>query len=175
MKKDYFDFCYTKYNICKPPEKPPDPEPDKEPPKKKPKFDYEHIESNMKQIIDYYKSIGQKDKAFVLEKVFESESPEMCAKLKCVIEGKMIKENVMDPIDATAYLLRCDLTQEQYQTTKNLSDAQSAHFLPSYKKVQAEKKNTYPDNMEFSENRAFVPLESLMKKTFDRIMEDPTL
>ena len=28
--------------------------------------------------------------------------------------------------------------------------------------------------MEFSENRAFVPLESLMKKTFDRIMEDPT-
>ena len=33
-------------------------------------------------------------KVFVLEKVFESESPEMCAKLKCVIEGKMIKENM---------------------------------------------------------------------------------
>ena len=126
----------------------------------------------MKQIVDYYKSIGQKDKAFVLEKVFESESPEMCAKLKCVIEGKMIKENVMDPIDATAYLLRCDLTQEQYQTTKNLSDAQSAHFLPSYKKVQAEKKNIYPDKMEFSENKSNVALESLMNKIFARIMKN---
>ena len=61
---------------------------------------------------------------------------------------------------ATLYLLRNDLTKEQNQTSKYLSDSQSAHFLPLYKKVQEEKKKTYADKMEFSENSAFVPLES---------------
>ena len=145
-----------------------------EPPKKKRKFDYEAIETNMKQIIQYYQSIGQKEKAYVLKKVFESESPELSSKLKCVIDEKKIKDNIMNEEDAAAYLLRCDLTQKQYQTTKNISDARSAHFLPPYKKMLEGKKKTYPEKMEFTEDKAYAPLKSVMEKTFDRLMEDET-
>ena len=54
--------------------------------------------------------IGHKGKTFVFEKVFGSEHQEMCSKLKYVIKGSITKENILDTTDATAYLLRCDLT-----------------------------------------------------------------
>ena len=37
-----------------------------EPPKKKQKLNSEQVDLHMKQIIDYYKSIGKKDKAFII-------------------------------------------------------------------------------------------------------------
>ena len=55
---------------------------------------------------------------------------------------------------------------------KKLSDAQSAHYLPPYKKLQKEKKKTYFDKMVLSENSVFGALESWMTKTFDRIKEN---
>ena len=83
----------------------------KEPPKKKPKFDFEHMDLNMKQIISYYNSIGQRDKAYVLKKVHESEDPELSSKLKSVIDGRKVKSNMMTNDDAAALLLRADMSQ----------------------------------------------------------------
>ena len=192
----FFGKLYTKFNVSKTPEPPQPPkeasketqteplsEPSKrsleepssnEPPKKKQKLNSEQVDLHMKQIIDYYKSIGQKDKAYVLQKVHDSESQEETSKLKHVINGTKIKSNMMDPVDAAALLLRADLSQIQYKTIKSQSDSNGAHFLPNYNYMLEEKKKTYPENITVTETKASVPLKNLMEKTFDRIMEEPT-
>ena len=55
--------------------------------------------------------------------------------LQKIIDGKPISENILSDIDATAYFLDMDISTNQYQKTKNISDAMNAHFLPSYDKI----------------------------------------
>ena len=83
----FFGKTYTKFDVSKTHTKPPQPpkevsketqteplplsgpskrpleDPSNGPPKKKQKITSEEVDLHMKQIIDYYKSIGQKDKA----------------------------------------------------------------------------------------------------------------
>ena len=60
----------------------------------------------------------------------------------------------------------------QWQSIKNVSDYQNAHFLPSLHVIAEEKTKCLPDNIEITENEASVPLDDMMEKTFDRHMED---
>ena len=87
------------------------------------------------------------------------------------INGKD-KSNQMSATDATAFLLRLDLSKDQYLTIRKESKARKLHFLPPYHHVQEEKTKALPKNIKITETCAEVPLKDLMIKTFYRHMEE---
>ena len=171
FKKKFFDGHFVISDLKKTVSKPEVPVPK---PLRLPKVtivrreDKPQIEKDLDNLLEGLLKSGQKEKAYLIQQIFEKPkdfSEDVIRK----IQGKD-KSNVMTPTDATAFLLREDLTKQQYQTIKKESDARKLHFLPSYKVVQQEKKKALPNKMKITESCAQVPLKELMIKTFERHM-----
>ena len=113
---------------------------------------------------------GQKEKAYMIQQIHEK-STEFSVDLINKINGKDHSKE-MSATDATAFLLRLDLSKDQYQTIRKESAARKLHLLPPYKHVQEEKKKALPKNIKVTETCAEVPLKDLMIKTFHRHMEE---
>ena len=131
----------------------------------------ETIDSHMQEILHFLKYNGQKEKAYVLEAVYNG-SADLPVKLKKVIDEVPDKSRQMSPLDATALILRSDLKKEQYEDIKKQTDALGHYFLPNYNVIVDEKKKLLPENIFVSEEKASVPLKDMMTKTVDRHLED---
>ena len=139
----------------------------------------EQINSNsdviefMEKVVEHFMKIGLPEKAQLLKEVFDR--PETFALgIRSHLEGKKNDASELSAEEGLATLLRLDLSRAQYQSIKNISDAQDAHFLPNYDDVVEEKKKCLPENIEITEDSAIVPLEDMMIHTFDRHMLDPS-
>ena len=165
----YFAGTFTKNNLRKPNGK-------KAP--MKPKIGHENsaISEDFQKVLDHFSDNGMSDKAKFLKMVFEKQngfSKDLLDLVECPERtGKLDKINELPPSDALALMLRLDLSHAQYQSIKNVSDYQNAHFLPSLHVIQDEKEECLPDNIKVTEDEAIVPLEDMMEKTFERHMED---
>ena len=53
----------------------------------------------------------------------------------------------LNDIDSTAFLLKCDISQDTYQQVKNVSDRLGKDFLAPYNKVQTIKDEILPKNI----------------------------
>ena len=172
--KKFFDASYTKRDLQKP-----RPKRHKKPPDinvtvvEKLNTNSDVIE-NIEKVVEHFMKIGLPEKALLLKEVFDK--PETFSQdLRGHIEKKKNenKANELSSEEGLATLLRLDLSKAQYQSIKNISDAQNAHFLPNYDDVFEEKKKCLPNNIEITEDSAKVSLEDMMLHTFDRHMEDP--
>ena len=155
---DFLSKTYSKSDLVKTGKK-------YKPPKK------ETIDSHMEEILHFLKYNGQKEKAYVLEAVYNG-SADLPVKLKKVIDEVPDKSRQMSPLDATALILRSDLKKEQYEDIKKQTDALGHYFLPNYNVIVDEKKKLLPENIFVSEEKASVPLKDMMTKTVDRHLED---
>ena len=132
--------------------------------------DKSNIEKQLDDLLESLVALGQNEKAFLIQKIFEKTS-DFSTDIINKINGKDLS-NEMSPTDATALLLRLDLSKDQYLTIRKESSARKLHFLPPYKHVQEEKKRALPKNIKITETSAEVPLKELMIKTFHRHMEE---
>ena len=123
------------------------------------------------EIIKYFKHHGLKEKAYVLQAVYNG-STDLCDDLKKVIKKGPDKSKQLSATDATALVLRSDLKYRQYLDIKKISDDNGLYFLPNYNVVTDEKKKLLPENIFISEEKASVPLKDMMIKTVDRHLED---
>ena len=174
--KKFFDTTLTKKDLQKP-------RPKAKRHKKPPDIDVKAVEKlnsdaeiigHMEKVVEHFMKIGLPVKALLLKEIFDR--PETNAQdLRNHIEKKKNdnKANELSSEEGLATLLRLDLSRAQYQSIKNISDAQNAHFLPNYDDVFEEKKKCLPPNIEITEDSAKVSLEDMMLHTFDRHMEDP--
>ena len=127
----------------------------------------------MEKVVEHFMKIGLPEKAQLLKEVFDR--PETFALgIRLYLEDKKNSASELSAEEGLATLLRLDLSRAQYQSIKNISDAQDAHFLPNYDDVVEEKKKCLPENIEITEDSAIVPLEDMMIHTFDRHMLDPS-
>ena len=171
--KTIFDASYTKADLQKP-------RPGK--PKKSDKVTVtivEKINSNsdvidsMEKVVEHFIKIGLPEKAQLLKEIFDR--PETFALgIMDHLKDKKNKASELSAEEGLATLLRLDLSRAQYQSIKNISDTQEAHFLPNYDDVVEEKKKCLPENIEITEDSAIVPLDDMMTHTFDRHMLDPS-
>ena len=132
--------------------------------------DKSEVEKQLDTLLESLVALGQNEKAFLIQKIYEKTS-DFSMDLINKIDGKDLS-NEMSATDATAFLLRLDLSKDQYQTIRKESSARKLHFLPPYKHVQEEKEKALPKNIKVTETSAEVPLKDLMIKTFHRHMEE---
>ena len=128
------------------------------------------VEKQLDNLLESLVALGQNEKAFLIQKIFQNTS-DFSVDIINKINGKDLS-NEMSATDATALLLRLDLSKDQYKTIRKESSARKLHFLPPYTHVQEEKKKALPKNIKVTETSAEVPLKDLMIKTFHRHMEE---
>lgn len=76
---------------------------------------------------------------------------------------------------AVALISSCGLSQDDYQTIRNVAKAHHADIFPSYHKVLKAKKECLPDNIETNEFYADQPLQNLLDHTARRILNIDTI
>ena len=116
------------------------------------------IDSKLNDVVTYLRKTGMKEQAFVIENAYQDTL--LSTKLKNVIEGKPIKDDMLSDLKSTALLLDESLTKDTYQTIQKLTGK-----LQPYDHVLKEKKLSEPDNITVTDDEAWVPLESILHKT----------
>lgn len=76
----------------------------------------------------------------------------------------------MSPEEALAYIMECNMSVDTYNKTPEIALKHGHSLFPSYKKVLAAKKETYPSIMDVTENECSTPLQSLLDKTSSRLL-----
>lgn len=75
---------------------------------------------------------------------------------------------------ALAFFLQNNFTKAQYESIRQLALGVDVDLLPAYNTIGAAKTETYQENIETTETRCVVPLESLLIHTARRLMESMT-
>lgn len=93
---------------------------------------------------------------------------------------KLLKANIqtpkmLTPETALALISTCSLSQDDYQTIRNVAKAHQADIFPSYHKVLKAKKECLPDNIDVEETYADQPLQNLLDHTVTRILNIDTV
>jgi len=68
----------------------------------------------------------------------------------------------MSPEEALAYIMKCNMSVDTYNKTREIALKHGHSLFPSYKKVLAAKKETYPSITHVTENEC---LEAIMAMT----------
>ena len=97
----------------------------------------------------------------ILNKVTNPGSATQFSKMISSAEKQTPK--MLSPETALALISSCRLSQDDYQTLRNVALAHNANIFPSYHKILAAKKECYPANIEVSEIRAQQPLQRILK------------
>jgi hypothetical protein len=79
--------------------------------------------------------------------------------------------NQLSPSAALQLLLNLNISRENYQYLRSNALDNNSNFYPSYKRVQAEKKFSYPEGITFNQSCASVPWLSLIQHTAQRTID----
>jgi hypothetical protein len=71
---------------------------------------------------------------------------------------------------ALSLIATCGLSQDDYQTIRNVTKAHNADIFPTYHEILEAKKKCYPDKIEISESKAQQPLQDLLDHTAKRLI-----
>ena len=126
--------------------------------------------SNEKLLRALQKSSKKYRKSLIplLNKVTEPGSANKLTKLIQSVEKQQPK--MISPETALALISSCGLSQDDYQTIKNVAKTHHANIFPSYHKVLEAKKQCYPENIQINETTAQQPLQYLLEHTTKRLV-----
>ena len=114
---------------------------------------------------------GRKDAQFVIKKV-NSATGLTAAKARAAITSQHDwRPTKINSLEALAFIVDHNLTKVTYEAMSATSAAHNASIWPSYRKVGEAKLACRPDETDFSEHCAVVPLQSLLDHTLKRILE----
>ena len=78
---------------------------------------------------------------------------------------------MMEPEDALALKIQCDLSDDQYQLIRNSALKQNANIYPTLHSILVAKSNCYPKEIEITETSAKCTLQSMVDHTASRILD----
>lgn len=105
----------------------------------------------------------------ILNKVYQPGSATQISQLISRCEKNNPK--MLSPETALALISSCGLSQDDYQTIRNVAIAHNADIFPTYHKVLAVKKECYPSNIQTTETSATQSLQKLLEHTANRILK----
>ena len=142
----------------------------------KPYYAKEHIEKNLKEILEYFQdegSLASKHKANIIKQIFEDDTK--AKRVNNFLDKKVNKEDLISNEEATALLMDLDLSTANYQDLKNFTDKKGLYFLPPYKNVFEEKKKCLPDSsgLFFDDTEGRATVKATLDQNQKRLLKLP--
>ena len=87
----------------------------------------------------------------------------------------------MTPLQAFAHILDCDLTQDDYNKTKKLTDGADANVLPNYHKIKEaksqiiSKEELEADGYLLTDTEMIVPMKTTQQNLIDSMLKIPRI